>query len=135
MHVRTQTLRAGGLSVLLGLSAGLMSARADPVADVITGSLQIGEMDLVTGAFTPTGSIPPTIQYLAPGPGGSLLTMDFSGSLDSINRATGAISVIGTTGFSDCTTPASPCGPQSQLSFGSAAGTLYARISPTTYTL
>lgn len=113
-----------GLYVLLGLSAGLV--RADPIADVITGSLQIGEMDLATGVFTPSGSIPPTIQYLAPGPGGSLLTMDFGGNLDSINRVTGATTAIGPTGFSDCSTPASPCGPQSQLSFGSAGGVLYA---------
>jgi hypothetical protein len=126
MHVRTQTLRAGGLSILLGLSAGLMAARADPFIDVITGSLQIGEMDLATGAFTPSGSISPTIQYLTPGPGGSLLTMDFSGALDSINRSTGAITAIGPTGFSDCSTPASPCGPTSQLSFGSAGAALYA---------
>ena len=115
-----------GLYLLLGLSAGLMTARADPVVDVITSSLQIGEMDLATGAFTPSGSIPPTIQYLAPGSGGSLLTMDFSGSLDRINPSTGARTAIGPTGFSDCTTPASPCGSHSQLSFGSAEGTLYA---------
>jgi len=114
-----------GLCLLVGLSAGLMPARADPVVDVITGSLQIGEMDLATGAFTPSGSIPSTIQYLAPGPGGSLLTMDFSGSLDSINRTTGAATVIGPTGFSECPGPAS-CGTSSQLSFGSAAGMLYA---------
>lgn len=129
--MRQITSRARGgrklsVCVLIGLSAGVIAARAAPVVDAITGSLQIGQMDLATGAFTSTGSIAPTIQYLATGPGGSLLTMDFSGSLDSINRITGALSIIGPTGFSDCTTPSSPCGPQAQLSFGSAAGTLYA---------
>src|ERR1039457_3595572 len=78
-------------------------------------------------AGTPTGPIPPTIQYLVPGPNGSVLTMSFDGNLDSINPNTGAISVIGPTGFADCSSPSSPtCGPNSQLSFGSAGGTLYA---------
>jgi hypothetical protein len=84
-------------------------------------------MDLATGTFSPIGPIPATIQYLVPGPNGSLLTMSFDGDLDSINRATGMASVIGPTGFSDCSTPSTPsCGPNSQLSFGAAGGTLYA---------
>jgi hypothetical protein len=124
MYLRMRMLKSG-LYVLLGLSAGLARGRADPVIEVITGSLQIGEMDLATGAFTPAASIPSTIQYLAPGPGGSLLTMDFGGDLDSINRTTGATTAIGPTGFSFCSGPAS-CGTQSQLSFGGAGGTLYA---------
>src|ERR1019366_8994707 len=80
-----------------------------------------------TGSFSPTGSIPPTIQYLVPGPNGSTLTQSFDGNLDSINLNTGARSVSGPRGFADCSSPASPsCGPNSQLSFGSAGGTLYA---------
>jgi outer membrane protein assembly factor BamB len=117
------------LARLLLLAPALLAtagARADPVVDVITGSLQIGEMDLAAGAFTPTGNIPATIQYLAPGPNGSLLTMDFGGNLESIDRTTGATSVIGPTGFSDCSTPASPCGAHAQLSLGAAGGTVYA---------
>jgi hypothetical protein len=122
-HSKTALARLFLLSPVLFLAAG---ARADPVVDVITGSLQIGQMDLATGAFTPTGTIPPTIQYLTPGPGGSLLTMDFGGDLESINPSTGATSVIGPTGFSDCSTPASPCGTHAQLSLGAANGTVYA---------
>lgn len=116
------------LKILLLAPAFLIAAgaRADPVVDVITSSLQIGSMDLATGAFSPNASIPPTIQYLVPGQNGSLFTMDFSGSLDSINPQTGAVSIVGFTGFSDCSAPGSPCGSQSQLSFGSANGVLYA---------
>jgi hypothetical protein len=100
---------------------------AGPIVTVITGSQQIGQMDLATGSFSPSGSIPPTIQYLAVGPNGSLLTMFFDGNLGSIDPNTGAISVIGPTGFTDCSSPSSPtCGSNSQLSFGSAGGMLYA---------
>lgn len=115
------------LTLWLALGACAASASAGPIAYVITGSQQIGQMDLATGSFSATGSIPPTIQYLVPGPNGSLLTMSFDGNLDSINPHTGAVSVIGPTGFTDCSSPSSPtCGPNSQLSFGSAGGTLYA---------
>ena len=99
---------------------------ADPVVNVLTQGSQFGKMDLATGTFTPIGPIPATIQYLVPAPNGPLLTMSFNGDLDSIDRATGATTVIGPTGFGDCSTPASPCGPNSQLSFGTAGGIVYA---------
>src|ERR1039458_235609 len=100
----------------LVLGACAASATAGPIVTVITGSQQIGQMDLATGSFSPPGSIPPTIQYLVPGPNGSVLTMSFDGNLDSINPNTGAISVIGPTGFADCSSPSSPtCGPNSQI--------------------
>ncbi len=115
------------LALWLALGASAASATAGPIVYAITGSLQIGEMDLATGAFVPTGVIPPTIQYLVPSPNGYLLTMSFDGNLDSIDPVTGAVSVIGATGFTDCSSPSSPtCGPNSQLSFGSSGGTLYA---------
>src|ERR1039457_6334462 len=43
----------------LVLGAGTASATAGPIVTVITGSQQIGQMDLATGAFSPTGSVPP----------------------------------------------------------------------------
>ena len=115
-------------TILLCFALGVCaSAAAAPLAYVITGSQQFGEMDLATGDFSPIGSIPATIQYVAPGPNGSLLTMSFNGDLDAINPANGAISVVGNTGFADCSTPTTPtCGPNSQLSFGAFQGTLYA---------
>ncbi|HTF42359.1 MAG TPA: PEP-CTERM sorting domain-containing protein [Terriglobales bacterium] len=109
------------------LSLGTNAASAEPIVSVITSSLQLGQMDLATGSFSPVGSIPSAIQFLIPGPTGSLLTMSFDGNLSSVNPATGVISVIGPTGFSDCSTPLSPtCGPNSQLSFGAAGGAFYA---------
>jgi PEP-CTERM motif len=115
------------LILWLVLGACAASASAGPIVYVITGSQQIGTMDLATGSFSPIGPIPPTIQYLVTSPNGSLLTMSFDGNLDSVNPNSGAISVIGPTGFADCSSPSSPtCGPNSQLSFGSAGGTLYA---------
>ena len=84
-------------------------------------------MDLANGSFSPTGAVPPTIQFFVPRPNGTLLTMSFDGNLSSIDPVTGTTSVIGATGFSDCSSPSSPtCGPNSQLSFGSSGGTLFA---------
>jgi hypothetical protein len=116
------------LIVSLALLSFIVPASADPIAYVLAGAQQqFGQMDLATGSFSPIGPIPGTIQYLAYSPNGSLLTMSFNGDLDSINPRTGATSVVGPTGFADCATPSTPtCGPNSQLSFGAAGGTLYA---------
>jgi hypothetical protein len=119
------------LIVSLALFLFAIQVSADPIVYALanegTPGQQFGHLDLATGAFSPISSTPATIQYLAPGPNGSLLTMSFNGDLDSINAKTGAISVIGATGFADCSTPTTPtCGPKSQLSFGTAGGTLYA---------
>jgi hypothetical protein len=115
------------LITLFALGVCATSASAGPLVYVLTGSLQFGQMDLATGSFSPISPAPATIQYLVPGPSGSILTMSFNGDLDSINPANGAISVIGPTGFADCSTPSTPsCGPNSPLSLGAAGGTLYA---------
>jgi hypothetical protein len=64
---------------------------------------------------------------LVPGPNGSLLTLTFSGNLDSINPATGIASFIGATGLADCSNfPISPCGPTSANNLGEAGGAIYA---------
>lgn len=113
--------------VSLVLASFSVIVSADPVVYALSNTQGFGTMDLATGSFSAIGPIPDTIQYLAPGPNGSLLTMSFNGDLDSINPRTGATSAIGATGFTDCSTPLTPtCGPNSQLSFGSAGGTLYA---------
>ena len=118
--------RQRNLTSLFALVLLAVPASAGPFVYVLAGSQQFGSMDLATGALTPIGPIPATIQYLVPAPNGSLLTMEFNGDLASVNPATGALSVIGPTGFSDCTTLTSPCGPHSQLALGSNGGTVYA---------
>ena len=60
------------------------------------------------------------------GPNGSLLTLTFSGNLDSINPATGVASVIGPTGLAGCSMPGNPCGPNSANVIGKFGGTIYA---------
>jgi hypothetical protein len=115
------------LTILFTLSLLPAAASADPFVYAITQSQQFGKTDIATGNFSAIASIPATIQYLVSGSGGSLLTMSFDGNLESINPVTGAISVIGATGFADCTTPTTAtCGPNSQLSFGTANGIIYA---------
>ena len=90
------------LVLSLALLSFTVPASAEPIVYVLTGSQQFGQMDLASGTFTPSGPIPATIQYLVPGPNGSLLTMSFDGDLLSIDPKTGSTAVIGATGFTDC---------------------------------
>lgn len=103
------------------------AARATPVAYVVTDSQQFGTVDLAAGTFT---SIGPGLAVggggLVSGPNGTLLTLTFSGALESINRATGVESLVGATGLGDCSQPASPCGPNSANSLGELGTNLYA---------
>jgi hypothetical protein len=102
-------------------------ASASPLVYVVNGSEQFGTVDPGTGTFHQIGPLGPDGQSgLVPRPNGSLLTLAFSGNLDSINPATGVTSVIGPTGLADCSTPAAPCGPTSAAGFGEFGGTLYA---------
>ena len=58
---------------------------------------------------------------------GSLFTLAFTGTLNSINPATGVATVIGPTGLVDCSVPPlSLCGPKSASAFASVGGRLYA---------
>jgi hypothetical protein len=63
---------------------------------------------------------------LAAGLNGSLLTLAYNSDLYSINAVTGAYTLVSPTGLGDCSTPESPCGPTSNLTLGSANGTIYA---------
>jgi hypothetical protein len=109
-----------------------MSAYADPLTYVIgnndiEGTAHFGTVDLATGAFQQIGSnVPVGSEGLAMGPGGSLLTLAYNSDLYSINPSTGAYTLVGPTGLGDCSTPESPCGPTSNLTLGSANGTIYA---------
>src|SRR5689334_12157606 len=95
---------------------------------VITGNSQFGAVDLHSGKFLPIGPALPTEVGggLAQGPGKALLTLGFSGNLIGIDPVTGSSSVVGRTGLGDCTTPASPCGPNSANGIGRLHERLYA---------
>lgn len=98
---------------------------AGPTVYTIANNSQFGTMDLATGAFTKISDTPPIIQYLATGPNNNLLTMSFDGNLASINRTTGALSVVGPTGFGDCSGAVVANLSNCQLSFGQALGKYY----------
>jgi sugar lactone lactonase YvrE len=55
-----------------------------------------------------------------------LLTLSFSGNLESINPNNGAVTTIGATGLGDCSLLTSPCGPTSANTIAALGGKLYA---------
>jgi hypothetical protein len=88
------------LIVSLAVTLFAASASADSLVYVVTDSNQFGTVDLSTGAFRQIGADTPGQQFnLAPGPSGSLLSVTLSGNLESINVATGATTVTGSTGL------------------------------------
>jgi hypothetical protein len=89
------------LIVSLVLSVFAASAGQDKAVYVVTGSQQFGTVDLATGAFHQIGpGTPEPDSSLVPGPHGMLFSLaTLSGSLVSINPATGATTVIGPTGL------------------------------------
>jgi hypothetical protein len=95
---------------------------------VITVNFEFGAIDLGSGAFLPIGpGLPANVgDGLIPGPRTSLLSLGFDGSLIAIDPATGMTSVVGPTGLGDCSTPASPCGPNSANWIGYFDGKYYA---------
>ena len=97
------------------------------MAYAINIAFEFGAVDLRSGAFLPIGpGLPPDVgDGLVPGPGTSLLSLGFSGNLDAIDPFTGQTSVVGATGLGDCSTPASPCGPNSALWIGRVDGHYY----------
>ena len=114
------------------------SASAGPIVYVVTGNQQFGTVDLATGAFSQIGpNTPEGEDGLVSGPNGSLLTLTFSGNLDSINPVTGVTSLVGATGLADCSNfPVSPCGPTSANDLARLGGTIYATdISNNLYTV
>ena len=95
------------LGVLFSRPAAAAPAADHPLVYVVTatGNLpgteaQFGTVDLATGAFHQIGPDTPEGQAnLVPGPHGELLSLTFSGDLESIDPANGKISVIGATGL------------------------------------
>jgi hypothetical protein len=71
------------------------------------GVIGFGVVDAGSGGFVAIGpgfepDQPGAGTGLAPGPGASLLTLNFNGNLDAIGAAKGAASTIGGTGLHDC---------------------------------
>jgi hypothetical protein len=115
------------LMLSLAFAALTCSASASPLVYVVTGNQQFGTIDLATGVFGQIGpNTPEGDDGLIVGPNGSLLTLTYSGNLDSINPATGMTTVVGPTGLGDCSTPSSPCGPHSANTLAELTGTIYA---------
>jgi hypothetical protein len=89
------------LFVSLSLALFAASARAGPVVYAVSNNYnnftgEFGTVDLTTGAFNQIGpDISDLPVGLVPEPNGNLLTISASGNLDSINPATGLVSVIG----------------------------------------
>jgi len=90
-------------------------------------AFEFGAVDLRSGAFLPIGpGLPPDVgDGLVQGFGTSLLSLGFEGNLVAIDPVTGQTSVVGTTGLGDCSTPVSPCGPNSALWIGLFEGHYY----------
>ena len=90
-------------------------------------AFQFGAVDLRSGAFLPIGpELPPDVgDGLVQGPGTSLLSLGFDGNLIAIDALTGQTSVVGPTGLGDCSTPVSPCGPNSANWIGLVDGHYY----------
>jgi hypothetical protein len=120
-----------GRGLPLKLEARASKAPAPPgkrlLAYVITVGFEFGAIDLGTGAFLQIGpGLPGNVGGgLIPGPRTSLLSLGFDGSLIAIDPATGNTSVVGPTGLGDCSTPASPCGPNSANVIGYFDGKFY----------
>lgn len=96
---------------------------------VVTNGVQFGTEDLRSGAFVPIGpGLPPEDAGvgLVSAPGRSLLTLAFTGDLIGIDPITGAATLVGKTGLGDCSTPISPCGPNSAGFLGKLGGSFYA---------
>ena len=93
----------------------------------ITTGFQFGTFDLRSGTFLPIGpGLPPDVgDGLVQGPGKTLLSLGFTGNLDAIDPSTGQTAVVGATGLGDCSTPVSPCGPNSANWIGLFNGRYY----------
>jgi hypothetical protein len=114
------------LLLSLALSAFAASASAGSLVYVENG-FQFGTVDLASGAFTAIGpGTPEGVTGLAAAPNGSLLTLSFSGDLESINPANGAVTIVGATGLGDCSLLSSPCGPTSANTIAALGGKIYA---------
>lgn len=89
------------LFLLLALVLFAASASADTLVYAVSTNYnnftgEFGTADLSTGAFNQIGPVTSDpLTGLVSGPNGNLLSVSASGNLDSINPASGAVSVVG----------------------------------------
>jgi hypothetical protein len=94
------TTATTALLISLALLFLAASAQAQHLVYVVTFQQQFGTVDLTTGAFHQIGPLTPEGQAnLVWGPHRNLLSITFSGNLESINPRTGVTRVIGATGL------------------------------------
>ncbi|MDQ2668038.1 MAG: PEP-CTERM sorting domain-containing protein [Gemmatimonadota bacterium] len=117
------TALAGALAAF---GASAISAAAQS-AYIVDAAQRFGTMDLATGQFLAIGpGLPQGTTGLTTGAHGSLLSLTFSGDLIEIDPSTGVTRLIGPTGFTDCSTPSSPCGPKTGSTLTGFRGAIYA---------
>ena len=82
------------------LITALLCVSTCPAASVyaVSTGQQFGTLNLDTGGFHQIGpNLPGETSGLVPGPNGGLLSLSFSGNLNSINPANGVTTLIGAT--------------------------------------
>jgi len=113
--------------LLISVALCLLPASASAESVYVSDGGRLGSVDLATGSFRQIGpDFPDVSQGLGYAPSGSLLTMGFTGNLNSINPSTGVMTTIGPSGLGDCATPTSPCPPNSVNTLASFNGQTYA---------
>ncbi len=123
-RVRAAVALAGGV---LGAFVASATNAAAQSAYIVDAAQRFGTMDLATGRFSAIGpGLPQGTTGLITGPHGSLLSLTFSGDLIAIDPSTGLTRLIGPTGFTDCSTPLSPCGPKTGSTIAGFGGVIYA---------
>ncbi|MEO7736328.1 MAG: hypothetical protein ABIY55_35550, partial [Kofleriaceae bacterium] len=130
-HFRRRAIPWLAAFSIVGGALGAFGALATPAAAqsvyIVDASQRFGTIDIATGKFAAIGpGLPQGATGLSPGPHGSLLSLGFSGELIAIDPATGLTTVIGPTGFSECSTPESPCGPKTGSTLTTFGGVIYA---------
>ena len=109
MFVRSMLIASAAVILSTAASAGPIVYAISTNYNTFTGVF--GTMNLTAGTFNQIGpSTSDPLTGLVPGPNGSLLSLSVSGNLDSINPATGAITVIGASGIGPAGGPGDAAG-------------------------
>ncbi len=122
---KTSMSVAAAIGALTLWAVPAMSSSIYIVSAGITGSGVFGTVDTATGAFQQIGPGEPDGYFgLVPASNGKLLSLTYTGNLDSIDPVTGVPTRIGPTGLAGCLDP-SDCTFSSPFTIGSVNGTTY----------